>query len=262
MAWLWSHDPIFRPRQAHCSKGSSSFLCINPKKHPSLAKTPPKFSSSDQFCGASFAPAIDNLPENTEATTDIPSDKVRYLKKAFDYLQIELTRSWKTQLQIGLFTTLPLMGYPQLRVEDLTNPPKWVPFPSNLAHRLYEIKWIVEGAQNITCDVLATCRLESAIIVCDAFLTRDCREFEHDWLKLLQELHQRPVVPVGLMPPTVPVSRDETNDTWMSISGWPEEQNKGSVVYVGLGSEVELSQEALTELALGLELSGCPSYGP
>ncbi|XP_028083281.1 putative UDP-rhamnose:rhamnosyltransferase 1 [Camellia sinensis] len=53
---------------------------------------------------------------------------------------------------------------------------------------------------------------------------------------------------------------EETSDTWLSISGWLENQTKGSVIYVGLGSELTLSQETLTELALGLEISGLPFF--
>ncbi|XP_058179636.1 putative UDP-rhamnose:rhamnosyltransferase 1 [Rhododendron vialii] len=238
-------------------------------------------------------PAVDGLPENAEATSDVPSEKVHFLKKAFDGLEPGLTQFLQTSnpdwiiydfapywlppiaaklgISRGFFNAvnawfLAFLGPstnmidgsdPRTKLEDYMVPPKWVPSNSNLAHRYYEIKWIVEGAQNITADVLDTYRLGSAIIGCEVLATRDCEEFEPDWLKILQELNKRTVLPVGLMPPSVQDSLD-TNDPWVSIKGWLDGQTKGSVVYVGLGSELALSQETLTELALGLELSELP----
>ncbi|KAG5534318.1 hypothetical protein RHGRI_022447 [Rhododendron griersonianum] len=231
-------------------------------------------------------PAVDGLPENAEATSDVPTEKVHFLKKAFDGLEPGLTQFLQTSnpdwiiydfapywlppiaaklgISRGFFNAvnawfLAFLGPstnmidgsdPRTKLEDYIVPPKWVPSDSNLAHRYYEIKWIVESAQNITADVLDTYRLGSAIIGCEVLATRDCEEFEPDWLKILQELNKRTVLPVGLMPPSVQDSLD-TNDPWVSIKGWLDGQTKGSVVYVGLGSELALNQETLTELALG-----------
>ncbi|GMP32608.1 hypothetical protein CsSME_00006288 [Camellia sinensis var. sinensis] len=241
-------------------------------------------------------PPVDGLPDNAEATIDLPSDKIHFLKKAYDGLKDELTQFlhasspdwvvydfapyWLPPIaaELGIARAffnavnawfLAFLGPssalidgsdPRTTLEDFTVPPKWIPSSSNLAHRYYEIKWIVEAAQNITSDVLDTYRLGSAIAGCDVLATRDCEEFEAHWLTLLQQLNKKPVVPVGLMPPLVDISREETSDTWLSISGWLENQTKGSVIYVGLGSELTLSQETLTELALGLEISGLPFF--
>lgn len=56
------------------------------------------------------------------------------------------------------------------------------------------------------------------------------------------------------MPPEL--ENNTSDDAWLSIKGWLDSQNKSSVVYVAFGSEISLSQDQLTELALGLELSG------
>lgn len=64
------------------------------------------------------------------------------------------------------------------------------------------------------------------------------------------------MIPVGLMPPTAHDSGDDNRVT----SEWLTSQNKRSVVYIALGSEVMLSQHELTELALGLELSCLPFF--
>ncbi|KAL7223335.1 hypothetical protein ACSBR1_024904 [Camellia fascicularis] len=62
------------------------------------------------------------------------------------------------------------------------------------------------------------------------------------------------------MPPLVDISMEETSDTWLSVSGWLENQAKGFVIYVGLGNELTLNQETLTKLALGLEISSLPFF--
>nr|POF26829.1 putative udp-rhamnose:rhamnosyltransferase 1 [Quercus suber] len=86
-------------------------------------------------------------------------------------------------------------------------------------------------------------------------------EIENEWVKLLGELHDIPVIPVGLLPTSAQESSDnEGNSTWYSIVEWLDKQKKGSVVYIALGSEVRPSQEDFTELALGLEHSGLPFF--
>lgn len=80
------------------------------------------------------------------------------------------------------------------------------------------------------------------------------------WLKVLGDLQQKTILPVGLLPPSAQGSMDEHDDTWQEIRGWLDKQKKSSVVYVALGTEATPSQAELTELALGLELSGLPFF--
>ncbi|THF98345.1 hypothetical protein TEA_022583 [Camellia sinensis var. sinensis] len=130
--------------------------------------------------------------------------------------------------------------------EQFTVPPKWVQFPTNVVFRLYESKRILASATNNASGVSDLYRYGSAVLGCDVFAIRHCTEFEPQWLTLLQDLQPKPL---GLMPPAV-----------VDHSGRLNNQNKGSVVYVALGSEVMLSQEEVTELAFGLELSGVPFF--
>lgn len=79
-------------------------------------------------------------------------------------------------------------------------------------------------------------------------------ELKSQWLNLLKELHQKPVVLVGLSPPTTQVWADNKDDTQDTIVEWLDKQE--SVVYVAPESKVRPSQEDQEKLALGLELSG------
>ncbi|KAG5226161.1 UDP-glycosyltransferase 91A [Salix suchowensis] len=76
---------------------------------------------------------------------------------------------------------------------------------------------------------------------CDMIAVRSCMEFEPEWLHLLEEIHGKP-----------------ENQTWRSMKDWLDKKKKGSVVYIAFGSEAKPSQVELTEIALGLELSGLP----
>ncbi|KAG6700991.1 hypothetical protein I3843_08G135400 [Carya illinoinensis] len=91
---------------------------------------------------------------------------------------------------------------------------------------------------------------------------KTCLEVEAEWLNLFGELLHIPVVPVGLLPPSPQEGNDIDNkdSTWDAIAEWLDKQEKGSVVYVALGSEIRPSQEDFNELALGLEQSRLPFF--
>ncbi|GFY94090.1 hypothetical protein Acr_09g0005360 [Actinidia rufa] len=265
MASIWSHDPLLRARQARGKKG---FLYL-PSRDFRRTRRPPSTYPPIRFT-ISRRPTTVSRPKLTRFLQQSSADWIIYdfapywlppiaAKLGISRAFFNAVNAWFLAF-LGPSTALIDGSDPRTKLEDYTVTPNWVPFPCNLAHRYYEIKWIAENVQNITADVLDTYRLGSAIIGCDILATRDCHEYEPNWLRLLQDLNKRPVVPVGLMPPSVQDSMEETNDTWLSIRGWLHGQNKGSVVYVALGSELAPSQETLTELALGLELSGVPFF--
>ncbi|KAK2988360.1 hypothetical protein RJ640_003915 [Escallonia rubra] len=243
-------------------------------------------------------PRISELPEKAESTMDIQTSDIQYLKKAFDGLQPELIRVLETRspdwiiydfapywlpplaAQLGIscaFLSLVnawfiaflapsaqdmLAGSGQrLKPEDFTVPPPWIPFSSKVAYRLHEINRIFGlASEDIASGVSDMYRTGKVLMGSDAIFIRHSVEFEPDWLNLLEELHQRPVIPIGFMPPLGEDSRDDENNSWLPISEWLGSHSKGSVVYVSLGSEVTLRQDELNELALGLELSGLPFF--
>ncbi|OIT22934.1 PREDICTED: putative UDP-rhamnose:rhamnosyltransferase 1 [Nicotiana attenuata] len=260
-----------------------------------LPKLSQKLNYSIHFVNLSL-PLTKDLPENAEATKDVPLDKVQYLKKAFDGLESELTQfledsvpDWiiydftpywlpsiagRLGISRAFFSTFNAWSslffgpakdvidgnIQRTKPEDFTVPPKWIPFPSNIAFRLYEInRFFGHGQENVS-GVSDWHRFGKSVSGCDVFLVRSSNELEREWLDLLPELHQKPIVPVGLLPPSVQNTEGDKSDAWGFINNWLAMQREKSVVYVALGTEATPSQEELTELAHGLELSGLPFF--
>ncbi|KAK9285240.1 hypothetical protein L1049_024429 [Liquidambar formosana] len=293
--------PFLELAKTISQKGHRVSFISTPRNIDRLPKLPPNLVPLINFVKLPLPP-VENLPENAEATNDIPSNKDPYLKVAFDGLQDPITRFLETsdpdwvvydlaywlcpiaaKLGVscaffsvftassisfgGLPTSSAVMdggdGDPRREPEHFTVPPSWVPFPTNVAMRLYEAKKIFrlmgKNVSNVS-GVSDMFRFKSAVTGCDVFSLRSCLEVEPEWLNLLGEIQSKPVFPVGLLPLTVQDSGDEKDETWRRISEWLNKHDKGSVVYVGLGSEVRPTQDEFTELALGLELSGLPFF--
>ncbi|KAJ0082636.1 hypothetical protein Patl1_11721 [Pistacia atlantica] len=159
----------------------------------------------------------------------------------------------------GSSTTAMINGEdPRTKPEDYTVPPNWVPFHSEIAFRLHEAKKLFVHLKEDDSGVSDLFRFGSAIAGCDVIAIKSCMELESEWLNLMGELHGKPIVSVGLLPPSDKDNRENVTEhnSWLIISEWLDKQKTGSVVYVALGSEINPSQEDLTELARGLELSG------
>ncbi|KAB1201894.1 putative UDP-rhamnose:rhamnosyltransferase 1 [Morella rubra] len=140
-------------------------------------------------------------------------------------------------------------------------PPKWVPFPTKIAPRLFEAKKLIgnhmeENASGVS-DIS---RYMQAVEGAGALAVKTCSEVEGEWLKLLGQLHNAPVFPVGSLPSSAQERGVDKDGTWGTIVEWLDKREKGSVVYVAFGTEVQPSQEDLNELALGLEQSGFPFF--
>ncbi|XVE97952.1 hypothetical protein REPUB_Repub03eG0063200 [Reevesia pubescens] len=89
-------------------------------------------------------------------------------------------------------------------------------------------------------------------------IVRSCSEFEPDQIQLLSKLYQKPIVPVGLLPPSLPSNEDKRDENWEAMKKWLDSKQDKSVFYVALGSEVRLSQEHMHQLAYGIEKSNLP----
>ncbi|KAK2977861.1 hypothetical protein RJ640_003912 [Escallonia rubra] len=242
-------------------------------------------------------PHVQNLPENAEATTDLPYDKVQYLKIAYDLMQDSMTKfledstpDWvfydfapywlgpiasKLNIHTAYFSimiaaslgfvgptsVLKGEGDDQRKPEEYTLVPNWVPFPTTVKFRLYEVMRILDSFTGNESGVTDTYRLGASIEGCDVLALRSCSEFEPEWLQVLEGLHGKPVIPVGQLPPAPYDDGDgDKKGAWTEIEAWLGKQPKGSVIYVAFGSEAKPTQDELTEIALGLELSGLPFF--
>nr|GMC59670.1 UDP-glycosyltransferase 91A1-like [Ipomoea batatas] len=271
------------------SRGHKVSFVSTPRNINRLPKLPPNLASLINFIKLPLPPH-QNLPENAEATIDFPYDKVKYLKLARDSLQETMAKlleesspdwilhdfdsywvgSVASKLGVStaffsIFTPPTLAFFGRLvdfaemtKPEDFIVPPKWVPFKTTVAFRLFEILRIFDAVTEEDDNVSDIFRLISSIERSDIVAVRGCSEFDSEWLKVLENIHRKPFFPVGQLPTT---GHDEpTDDAWKDIKAWLDKQATGRVIYVAFGSEAKPSQNELTEIALGLELSGFPFF--
>eukprot|EP00262_Sarcandra_glabra_P008179 TRINITY_DN21463_c0_g1_i1.p1 TRINITY_DN21463_c0_g1~~TRINITY_DN21463_c0_g1_i1.p1 ORF type:complete len:468 (-),score=46.41 TRINITY_DN21463_c0_g1_i1:80-1483(-) len=276
-------------------KGHRIFFVSTPRNIDRLPKIPPNLSARINLVRITL-PRVENLPPNAEASSDIPLDKAQYLKMALDGLEEPFVRfledaspDWiiydycnywvsraaaKLRTKSAFFSThnaaaLAFIGPPRellggdtrTTLEHFTVTPNWIPFPSTMAYRSYELrKNFDESVSDPISGVTDTYRYGSSIQGCDFVAIRSYTEFEPEYIRLLEELYQKPVVPVGALPLSVQVSTVDGDEEprWAKIFDWLDDQMQGSVVYVAFGSEVRLSSEEVQELAFGLELSKLP----
>ncbi|KAH0775591.1 hypothetical protein KY290_007002 [Solanum tuberosum] len=277
-------------------KGHKISFISTPSNIDRLPKLPPTLAPFLNFVKIPL-PHVDKLPKNAEATIDLPYEKVKYLKLAQDGLKepiakflekstpdfiiFDFASYWipsvasKFNIPSGYFSIFiavflgfvgPVPGSNndyEIRTtpEEFTVPPKWVPFETTVAYKLFEVSKIFEatikGEEENVSDLF---RLYKSVENCDFLLVRSCSEFEQEWLKLVGDIHRKPVFPVGQLPTTMYEDDNTKIDAWREIKLWLDEQEKGKVIYVAFGSEVKPSQNELTELAFGLELSGLPFF--
>ncbi|GMH14673.1 hypothetical protein Nepgr_016514 [Nepenthes gracilis] len=238
-------------------------------------------------------PPVEGLPSDAEAGSDIPAEDLYILVRAYDGLQKSIAEFLETSNLDWVFYDIYISWLPQIAArfgirrafytaihtcslcmcgpssgriedlakwppsEDLTRPPKWIPFPSKAKFQQHEVNAILDIIT--ASEEMSSNRLLASIKGCDVIVLRSCMETEDAYLKIIGEIHGKPVIPLGLMPPSIQES--EEDNTWKSIKEWLDKNEKHSVVYIAMGSQyLYLTQENFTELALGLELSKLPFF--
>ncbi|KAJ1286361.1 hypothetical protein BS78_03G347400 [Paspalum vaginatum] len=244
-------------------------------------------------------PRVAGLPEDAEASIDLPSDGLRpslriaydtaFADKLSDILQepgpekpdwvvIDYAAHWAPAAAarhgvpcafLSLFgaATLCIYGpiealmgrgkYARTKPEHLTVVPDYVPFPTTVAYRGFEARSFFRPTfVPDDSGVSEAYRFGKCVEGSQVVGIRTSAEFEPEWLPVLGELYQRPVVPVGLFPPppTQDVGGHEATLQWL------DRQAPGSVVYAAFGSEAKLTSAQLQTIALGLEASGLPFF--
>ena len=272
-------------------KGHHISFISTPRNIDRLPKLTPSLASHIDLMRLPL-PHAENLLEDAEATIDVPNNKVPYLKKAYDALQDSMARflqdshpDWllydfapywlpsiarKLGISNAFFSivTAAFLSFVGSKAhfgerknpEDFTVPPTWVPFPTTVTMRFFEVMKIFQGGiSSDKSDVSDIFRVVEVLDGCDIVAVRSSMEFEPEWLCVLEDLHRKPVLPVGQLPTAVYDNGDES-ETWLWMKDWLDKQAKGSVVYVAFGSEAKPSQEELIEIALGLEQSKLPFF--
>ncbi|XP_062100513.1 UDP-glycosyltransferase 91A1-like [Humulus lupulus] len=285
--------PYLELAKLFAQKGHQISFISTPRNILRLPKLPPNLSSLINLVKLPLPSSKFNLPNDAEATSDLPREEVPLLKRAYDGLQdslSDLLRSskpdwllfdfaayWAPDMakDIGLrnayfsIITASTLGYvgaeiPDYRtqLDDFLVPPKWVPFSTKVALRRFEVLKIFEDLTGYDDDVSVCYRIAKALRGCDVVAVRSCWELESEWLNLMRSILGKPVLPIGQLPPEPYVGDvdGENDDSWSSAKEWLDDQPKRSVVYVAFGSEAVLSQDELTEIALGLEHSGFPFF--
>ncbi|GAB2271742.1 hypothetical protein Dimus_006571 [Dionaea muscipula] len=248
-------------------------------------------------------PAVDHLPNGAEATIDLPFEKIQYLKAAYDLLQepfrqlvkarspdwiiTDALSDWTVDVSqecsiplifFSVFTaaTLCFYGPPQYLIgegkkelratpETLTYSPEWFgSLQSPVAYRTFEAVECHRGfyGKNASgrTDAERVAKVYQGIHAC--FL-RSCMEYEGEYKDLLEKIINKPVIPVGLLPPEQDddMKRGRVkggHGHWGEVFKWLDEQNPKSVIFVGFGSEYKLTKDQVYEIAFGLELSKLP----
>nr|BBD47003.1 glycosyltransferase [Glycine max] len=286
--------PYFEVAKILAQKGHFVTFINSPKNIDRMPKTPKHLEPFIKLVKLPL-PKIEHLPEGAESTMDIPSKKNCFLKKAYEGLQYAVSKLLKTSnpdwvlydfaaawvIPIAKSYNIPCAHYnitpafnkvffdpPKDKMKDyslasICGPPTWLPFTTTIHIRPYEFLRAYEGTKDEETGERASFDLNKAYSSCDLFLLRTSRELEGDWLDYLAGNYKVPVVPVGLLPPSMQirdVEEEDNNPDWVRIKDWLDTQESSSVVYIGFESELKLSQEDLTELAHGIELSNLPFF--
>lgn len=283
--------PYFEVSKFLARKGHKISFISTPKHLNRLAKLIPQNLSHLLTLVSLPLPCVDGLPQGAESTSELPTDKVPFLKKAYDKLQLGLAQFLKDSNDINWIihdfachwlsrvtsplgiklvcfpifnatatsffgSPLEILGGYLQKPEDFTVVPAWMEFHSiNIAYKPHEI------ASHWSCmdsEVSDFQRWAQVVLGTDVVIVRSCPEFEAETLNQLKRLYQKPVLPVGLLPPSLNDDNSLEDEKWKGLKQWLDNKEEKSVVYTALGTEVSLSQDLMHELAHGLEKSGLP----
>ncbi|KAL3810537.1 hypothetical protein ACJIZ3_000695 [Penstemon smallii] len=185
-------------------------------------------------------PAAGLLPENAEATVDVPWEKVQYLKMAYDLLQepfknfiaeklpnwiiLDIAPYWASDIARDFniptiaYSIMPavallffgppecLAGEGQRKVrptpESLTVSPDWIDFESKVTCKHFEAISLHAGLYGKNASGVSDAERAAKIFKsARAMAIRTCPEFEADYLNTYEKVMRKPVIPVGLLPP-------------------------------------------------------------
>ncbi|XP_047088316.1 UDP-glycosyltransferase 91C1-like [Lolium rigidum] len=228
-------------------------------------------------------PHVEGLPEGAESTNDVPYEQFELHRKAFDglaapfwefmgavcaegakkpdWIIVDVFHHWASASAIEhkVPCAMLVLAAASITATWAANVAKqaasWEGEPEAGTPR-FEVerrklaRTLRESGMSIAERVSLTLQR------CNLVVIRSCLEWEPESFPQLATLGGKPVVPLGLLPPSPEGGRGVSKDGEDATVRWLDVQPAKSVVYVALGSEVPLRTEQVHELALGLELAG------
>uniref|UniRef100_A0ACD5XAW1 Uncharacterized protein n=1 Tax=Avena sativa TaxID=4498 RepID=A0ACD5XAW1_AVESA len=266
------------------SRGHRVSFVSTPRNIARLPPVRPSVAQLVEFVALPL-PRVEGLPEDAESTNDVPYEKFELHRKAFDGLATPFSEF------LGAACAATEGGKkPDWIIVDTFH--HWAAAAAIdhkvrcamlvLASASMTAMWSASAAkQAASSEVqpaagtprfetewkkLATTPRESGMSIVerasltrqrsDLMLIRSCLEWEPESFPLLAKLGGKPIVPLGLLPPSPEGGRGISKEGEDATVRWLGAQPAKSVVYVALGSEVPLRADQVHELALGLELAG------
>jgi UDP:flavonoid glycosyltransferase YjiC (YdhE family) len=256
-----------------------------------LARLPPPRQDVDLV--AIPLPRVEGLPDGAESTNDIPDEKRELHWEAFDglaapfaefiasacaddrrkphWIVADCFHHWAAAAAVAhgvpcavlLPTAAMLAAAPRQPPKDSASASVLEEHAAAETARLavprYERDGVATAYEEQCASGMSVAeRWFLALDKCTVLAIRSCVEWEPETFRLVAPLLGKPVLPLGLLPPSPDGGRrraagSSEDDATLR---WLDAQPPSSVLYVALGSEVPLSVEQVHELALGLELAG------
>ncbi|CAJ1950203.1 unnamed protein product [Sphenostylis stenocarpa] len=262
--------PFFKLSIALAKAGVRVSYVSTPRNIERLPKVPPALTDLVDFVSLPLLKLDEDLlPENAEATVDIPPEKNQYLMLAYDHLQhgvkqfvadqlpdwiicdfsthwiVDISQEFQVQyIFFSVFPSLALTSFgagskrkTPISPESIRKKPSdWENYPSSASE--------VRDFERITTLISA-----SQAIIC-----RGCYEIDGEYLRAYQKQSEKPVIPIGMLP----VERGIVDGCKDKIFEWLDKQASKSVLFVGFGSEARLRKDQVLEIAYGLQESELP----
>uniref|UniRef100_A0ACD6A5J6 Uncharacterized protein n=1 Tax=Avena sativa TaxID=4498 RepID=A0ACD6A5J6_AVESA len=234
-------------------------------------------------------PRVDGLPDGAESTNDVPDEYRELHWKAFDglaapfaeflagacaneaarphWIIVDSFHHWAATSAIDhkvpcalLLSTAALLVAEPLLLQPSAQPPSRAQLEAAAAAAAsvprHEQEQRPPALSNPDASGMSIIqRFSLAKERCTVGAIRSCVEWEPESFPIAAALFGKPVVPLGLLPPSPDAGRRAAGSELATVR-WLDAQPPSSVLYVALGSEVPLSVEQVHELALGLELAG------
>ncbi|KAM7507492.1 hypothetical protein LguiA_017945 [Lonicera macranthoides] len=210
MASIWSHNSLLELSKFIAQKGHKVSFISTTRNIDHLPKIPQHLSSLITLVKHTL-PVDDHIPTSTEATMDVKTADIQYLKKAIDGLEPQLTQFLENSspdwIIYDFFPHLlpPVAGKlgisrayfsiitswfiafggpsseamidnsdPRKEPEDYTVSPEWVKFSTRVAFQSYEFNWIIEAGKENDSGLSDVKQARLVISGSDVIFVRQC----------------------------------------------------------------------------------------